>query len=119
MCNKEKCNEKETNEFEVAVSDMTIRWASEGMSMGRFDKIYPGSAFDYIMSQRGIMPTTEPPVGPPGGLKCYKCTKGFLAFVPPERRNSSQEQLERNLIYIGSIESGERDFKESCQHIEE
>ena len=88
---------------------MTSKMASEGMSMGRFDKIYPGSAIDFIRNQfQGVEPTTEPPIGPPGGLKCHKCTKGYLAFVPPELVNASKKQLENIRINIEKMEQGLR-----------
>ena len=86
---------------------MTLEMASEGMSMGRFDKIYPGSAIDFIRSHfLEVEPTTEPPVGPPGGLKCHKCNKGVLAFVPPDMVNASKANLEFLLSSIDRIENG-------------
>ena len=95
--------------------------ASEGMSMGRFDKIYPGSAIDFIRSKfQGVVPTTEPPVGPPGGLKCHKCTKGYLAFVPPDMVNASKKQLELIQSNIERIELGLTHpewVTESCQNL--
>ena len=89
--------------------------ASKAMAMGRMNKIYPGSVNDL---NKEVEPTTEPPVGPPGGLKCHKCTKGYLAFVPPELVNASKKQLENIRINIEKMEQGLRPpewVTRSCQ----
>ena len=89
--------------------------ASKAMAMGRMNKIYPGSVNDL---NKEVEPTTEPPVGPPGGLKCHKCTKGYLAFVPPEYHEAQKKDMERLQNTIGKVESGyygSDSIKDMCQ----